>query len=119
MTNTTRLEQEGNAITTKLEQERNAMATELELVFHMTDLRLLEDKVVAIYDVRALCGGECFDVLSLPRRSVIINMALHLKKYLTALAEHDYDTAAVEMIKAKWLRRLIELMQQESDISLT
>jgi GH24 family phage-related lysozyme (muramidase) len=90
---------------------------------------LLEDTVEAICDARVVC--ENFDVLSLPRKSVIVNMAFHLgrhrlkrlKKFLSAVAAYNYDAAAAAMLRAKWLqgaraRRLVGLMQQESDIAI-
>ena len=90
---------------------------------------LLEDTVKAICDARVVCKN--FDTLSFPRKSVLVNMAFNLgrhglkklKKFLTALQAYDYDTATAEMIKSKWFRqtgararRLIRLMQQESDL---
>ncbi len=90
---------------------------------------LLEDTVKAICDARVVC--ENFDTLSLPRKNVLVNMAFNLgrhglkkfKKFLQAIDCYDYDTATAEMIKSKWFRqtgararRLIGLMQQESDL---
>jgi len=92
---------------------------------------LLEDTVKAICDARVVC--ENFDTLSLPRKSVLVNMAFNLgrhglkkfKKFLAALAVYDYDTATAEMIKSKWFRqtgararRLIGLMRHESDMAV-
>jgi lysozyme len=104
-----------------------------QITLEQAEKLLLEDTVAAICDARVVCGSECFNVLSLPRKSVLVNMAFHLgrhrlkklKKFLAALNKYDYDAATAEMIKSKWLRqtgararRLIGLMQHESDISL-
>ncbi len=102
-----------------------------QITLEQAEKLLLEDTVEAICIARALCGSECFNVLSLPRKSVIVNMAFHLgrhrlrqlKKFLTAVAAYDYDAATAEMIKSKWLqgaraRRLIGLMQHESDLHI-
>lgn len=102
-----------------------------QITLEQAEKLLLEDTVKAICDARALCGSECFNVLSLPRKSVIVNMAFHLgrhrlkrlKKFLAALAVYDYDSAVAAMVKAKWLRgararRLIGLMQHESDLHI-
>jgi len=161
MTNTTRLEQEGTMATKlelaiymsglrydeglRLTPYKSAgqgwtigyghklSKTELRRVKQITleqaEKLLLEDTVKAICDARVVC--ENFDTLSLPRKSVLVNMAFNLgrhglkkfKKFLTALQAYDYDTATAEMIKSKWFRqtgararRLIGLMQQESDL---
>jgi len=103
-----------------------------QITLEQAEKLLLEDTIEAICVARGVCGSECFDVLSLPRKSVIVNMAFHLgrhrlkrlKKFLAALNKYDYDAATAEIIKAKWIRgararRLVGLMQHESDISLT
>lgn len=102
-----------------------------QITLEQAEKLLLEDTVAAICDARAVCGSECFNVLSLPRKSVLVNMAFHLgrhrlkrlKKFLSALQAYDYDKATEKMVKAKWLtgaraRRLIGLMQYESDIAI-
>lgn len=100
-----------------------------QITLEQAEKLLLEDTVEAICDARVVC--ENFDVLSLPRKSVIVNMAFHLgrhrlkrlKKFLAALNKYDYDAATAAMLEAKWLRgararRLVGLMQHESDIAI-
>jgi len=100
-----------------------------QITLEQAEKLLLEDTVKAICDARVVC--ENFDVLSLPRKSVIVNMAFHLgrhklkrlKKFLTAVDRYNYDAATAAMLRAKWLRgararRLIGLMQHESDIAV-
>ncbi len=103
-----------------------------QITLEQAEKLLLEDTVKAICDARALCGSECFNVLSLPRKSVLVNMAFHLgrhrlkrlKKFLSAVAAYNYDAATAAMLEAKWLRgararRLVGLMQHESDIDVS
>lgn len=100
-----------------------------QITLEQAEKLLLEDTIQAICDAQAVC--ENFDTLSLPRKSVLVNMAFNLgrrglkkfKKFLAALQVYDYDTAVAEMIKSKWYRqtgararRLVGLMQQESDL---
>jgi len=105
---------------------------DLQITPEQAEKLLLEDTVEAICIARDVCGSECFDTLSLPRKSVIVNMAFHLgrhrlkrlKKFLSAVAAYNYDAATAAMLEAKWLRgararRLIGLMQYESDIDLS
>jgi len=112
--------------------ELRRVKRDLQITLEQAEKLLLEDTVAAICDARAVCGSECFNVLSLPRKSVLVNMAFHLgrhrlkrlKKFLSALQAYDYDKATEEMVKAKWLtgaraRRLVGLMQQESDIAVS
>lgn len=102
-----------------------------QITLEQAEKLLLEDTVEAICDARVVCGSECFDVLSLPRKSVLVNMAFHLgrhrlkrlKKFLSALKAYNYDAAASAIIEAKWLRgararRLVGLMQHESDMAI-
>ncbi len=102
-----------------------------QITLEQAERLLLEDTIKAICDAWVVCGSECFEVLSLPRKSVLVNMAFHLgrhrlkrlKKFLAALQAYDYDAAAEYMIKSKWLgaraRRLVGLMQHESDIDVS
>lgn len=105
-----------------------------QITLEQAEKLLLEDTIEAICDARAVCGSECFNVLSLPRKSVLVNMAFHLgrhrlkrlKKFMSALQAYNYDLAVEAMVKSKWLRqtgtrarRLIGLMQHESDIDLS
>lgn len=111
-------------------EELRRVKRDLQITLEQAEKLLLEDTVRAICDARALC--ENFDVLSLPRRSVLVNMAFHLgrhrlkrlKKFLAALNKYDYDAATSAIIEAKWLRgararRLVGLMQHESDIAIS
>jgi len=115
----------------KLTPEEMRVKRDLQITLEQAEKLLLEDTIRAICDARVVCGSECFDTLSLPRKSVLVNMAFHLgrhrlkklKKFLSALQAYDYDKATEEMVKAKWLtgaraRRLIGLMQYESDIAI-
>jgi lysozyme len=116
----------------KLTPAEMRVKRDLQITLEQAEKLLLEDTVRAICDARVVCGSECFNVLSLPRKSVLVNMAFHLgrhrlkrlKKFLSALQAYDYNAAAAAIIKSKWIRgararRLIGLMQHESDISLT
>ena len=111
--------------------ELRRVKRDLQITLEQAEKLLLEDTVAAICDARAVCGSECFDTLSLPRKSVLVNMAFHLgrhrlkrlKKFLAAVAAYDYDAATAAMLEAKWLRgararRLVGLMQHESDIAI-
>lgn len=115
----------------KLTPAEMRVKRDLQITLEQAEKLLLEDTVKAICDARVVCGSECFNVLSLPRKSVLVNMAFHLgrhrlkrlKKFLSALQAYDYDSAVAAMIKAKWLtgdraRRLIGLMQEDSDIAI-
>lgn len=113
----------------KLTQAEMRVKRDLQITLEQAEKLLLEDTIRAISDARVVC--ENFDVLSLPRKSVIVNMAFHLgrhrlkrlKKFLSAVAAYNYDAATAAMLEAKWLRgararRLVGLMQLESDISV-
>ena len=102
-----------------------------QITLEQAEKLLLEDTVKAICDARVVCGSECFNTLSLPRKSVLVNMAFHLgrhrlkrlKKFLSEVAAYNYDAATAAMLRAKWLRgararRLVGLMQHESDIAI-
>ena len=69
---------------------------------------LEEDLAVAVADAKAVC--KCFDQLSGPRKSVVVNMSFNLglerlamfQRTLAAICAGDYKQAALHMMDSKW-----------------
>ena len=91
------------------------------------ELMLRNDVKGAMADAMKFIPLDCWDNLSTPRRSVIINMAFNLgltrlskfKNFRQALTEHEYPRASVEMMDSRWARqvgnravRLSEIMSE-------
>jgi lysozyme len=78
------------------------------------ELMLRNDVKDAKVDAMRFISLDCWDNLSTPRRSVIINMAFNLgltrlskfKNFRQALIQHDYHMASVEMLDSQWARQV-------------
>ena len=78
------------------------------------ELMLRNDVKDARVDAMRFIPLDCWDNLSTPRRSVIINMSFNLgltrlskfKNFRQALIQHDYHRASVEMLDSQWARQV-------------
>jgi lysozyme len=75
---------------------------------------LLENDIQdSIYEASKFLGAT-FDVLSVDRQSVVVNMVFNMgivrfsgfKKMVAALEGHDYNEAAAQMLDSKWARQV-------------
>ena len=72
-----------------------------------------EDLKIAKSDARKFIGEKNFDKLDKTAQNIVINMAFNMgytrlstfKKFKRALINHDYKTAADEMVNSKWYKQ--------------